>query len=108
MEIMGGMIRMQLMADFCRRLEDKEIIDAQGYHDVHLAGNMRINGGHPWPFEAILDELEERGIDRKRIRHELRCATANSTAISYLQMGRPETIIVHPDERFEDSGEDAA
>lgn len=29
----------------------------------------------------------------------------NSTAISYLQMGCPETIVVHPDEGFRDEAQ---
>lgn len=102
MEIMGGMIRMQLLTDFCRRLESKGLIDHENYKAVHLAGNMAINGSDQWPYEKVVTELSKRGIDEKRAWHELRSAMVNSTAISYLQMGRPETIIVHPDEGFRD------
>lgn len=102
MEIMGGMIRMQLLTDFCRRLERKGLIDQETYLDVHLAGNTAINGDEQWPYETVIAELSRRGVDEKKAWHELRSATANSTAISYLQMGCPETIIVHPDEDFRD------
>lgn len=105
MEIMGGMIRMQLLTDFCRRLESKGLIDPETYEAVHLAGNMAINGGDEWPYETVVTELSNRGVDERRAWHELRSAMANSTAISYLQMGSPETIIVHPDEGFRDEAQ---
>lgn len=102
LEIMGGMIRMQLLTDFCRRIESKELIDRDAYRAIHVAGNMAINGGDDWPYETIVKELSRHGVDEKRAWHELRSAAANSTAISYLSMGCPETIIVHPDEGFRD------
>jgi hypothetical protein len=95
MEIMGGMIRMQLLTDFCMRLERKRMIDHAAYRDVHLAGNMAINSLDDWPFEAVISELKKIGIEEKAAWRELHAATANSTAISYLQLGRPETIMVH-------------
>lgn len=104
MEIMGGMIRMQLLTDFCRRLERKGIIEEDGYKAIHVAGNLAINSGDKWPFETVISKASERGIDRRVLIRELRAATANSTAISYLQLGRPETIIVHPDNGFDSEG----
>jgi hypothetical protein len=100
MEIMGGMIRMQLLTDFCRRLERKNIINQDAYHAVHLTGNMAINGLKDWPFETVTAKLADYGVDEKLAWRELHSATANSTAVSYLQIGRPETIIVHPDGGF--------
>lgn len=97
MEIMGGMIRMQLMTDYCRQLQRKLMLDQDACMAIQLAGNRAINSGDEWPFEIVISELVKLGLDEKRAWHELRSATANSTAISYIQMGRPETIIVHPD-----------
>lgn len=105
MEIMGGMLRMQLLTDFCRRLESKGIIDRDAYIKVHTNGNLIINSGDEWPFERIIEELKEYGLDERLAWRELNAAAANSTAISYLQLGRPETIIVHPDERFPEETE---
>lgn len=107
MEIMSGMIRMQLLTDFCRRLETKRMIDHETYVDVHLAGNMAINGGADWPFEVVISKLVELGVDEGLAKRELFAATANSTAISYLHLGRPETVIVHPNEEFADDAEKA-
>lgn len=101
MEIMGGMIRMQLLTDFCSRLERLELIDAKTYRDVHFDGNTLINSGaHLWPFEEIIDGLSKWGIDQSMGYRELRTATANSTVIGYLQLGRPETVIIHSTEAF--------
>nr|BAH90596.1 IMP dehydrogenase/GMP reductase [uncultured bacterium] len=105
LEIMGGMIRMQLLTDFCRRMERKGLIDHETYEAIHLAGNMAINGGDDWPYETVVTEFSKHGVDEKRAWHELRSAVANSTAISYLPMGCPETIIVHPDEGFRDEAQ---
>jgi hypothetical protein len=100
MEIMGGMIRMQLLTDFCRHLERKNIIDPDAYRAVHVVGNLAINGLKDWPFEVIVSKLAEYGVEERTAWRQLAAATANSTAISYLQVGRPETIIVHPDKGF--------
>ncbi|MEP6186328.1 CHAT domain-containing protein [Roseibium sp.] len=109
MEIMGGIIRMQLLTDFCKRLEQKGIIDSETYRTVHLAGNMAINGGQEeWPFEQVIESLGDHGVDSGLARRELLAATANSTAISYLQLGRPETVIVHPNEGFAEEAEHAS
>lgn len=107
MEIMGGMIRMQLLTDFCRRLERDGHIDRDAYKTVHYDGNMSINTGQDWPFQSVIASLAEHGVDEKLAKRVLRLATANSTAISYLQMGRPETIIVHPDEGHAEMAEEA-
>lgn len=100
MEIMGGMIRMQLLTDYCRRLERKNIIDRKAYEAVHLSGNMAINSHEAWPFEVVIAELTKHGVDEQLAWRELVGAVANSTAISYLQLGRPETIMVHPEDGF--------
>ncbi|TAH37507.1 MAG: hypothetical protein EYC62_01075 [Alphaproteobacteria bacterium] len=97
MEIMSGMIRMQLLTDFLRRLLNKRIIDLQIYESVHMEGNTKINLGEDWPFEFVVSKLIDVGIDEQIVRKELYEAAISSTAISYLQLGRPETIIVHPD-----------
>lgn len=102
MEIMGGMIRMQLLTDFCRRLEQKNVIDHETYEAVHTRGNTAINGFEAWPFEVVIADLMERGVDKQLAWREIAGAAANSTAISYLQLGRPETIMVHPEDGFPD------
>lgn len=94
------MIRMQLLTDFCRRLERKGLVDQTLYHKIHLDGNMWINTAEEWRFEKVIENLVNHGISEKVAWFELEAAVVNSTAISYLQLGRPETIIVHPNDDF--------
>ncbi|HEU5048411.1 MAG TPA: CHAT domain-containing protein [Rickettsiales bacterium] len=101
MEIMSGMIRMQLVTDFLTRLEDKNIINEVLYKEIHLDGNIAINAGEDWPFEVLISKIVERSIDENLARKELYAATVNSTSLSYLQVGRPETIIIHKDNHQE-------
>lgn len=98
MEVMSGMIKMQLLTDFCRHLLKKKLIGDEAYNELHLVGSTAISSAAKWPFEAVIDDLVIRGIEEKRAWHELRSALSKSTAISYIQMGRPETIIIHPDD----------
>ena len=95
LEVMSGMIRMQLLTDYCKRMEKRELINRDSYFAIHAAGNAAINSTQIWPFESIVDLVVEKGVDESLARRELFASTANSTAISYLHMGRPETIVVH-------------
>ena len=101
LEIMSGMIRMQLLTDFCRQLLTKGLLDENGYREVHIAGNLSINSFQEWPFDAAIEAASKEGVREDMAKRELLSAAANSTAIGYLQLGRPETIIVHSDEHWE-------
>ena len=107
LEIMSGMIRMQLLTDFCRRLLQNGSIDEDSYKKVHMAGNIAINSREEWPFDRVIECALEQGLRENVAKKELLRAAANSTAISYLQLGRPETIIVHSDEHWKEVGSKA-
>lgn len=98
-EVVSGMLRMQLMTDFLRRLEDIKLITSEGYMDIHKTGNLAINSNAADPFAVVIDSLENAGVDRATALKELEFVIANSSAISYLQIGRPETIIIDDAER---------
>lgn len=97
LEIMSGMIRMQLLTDFLRRLQSLGLIDEAVYFDVHEKGNFAINSLQVWPFEAIIELLREHGVEIERASRELRTSAALSSATKYIQLGRPETLLIHPD-----------
>jgi hypothetical protein len=99
-EIVSGMMRMQLLTDFLMLLLAKKLIDKDAYFELHSRSNMSINGYSGDPFGELIAKLVERGIERKVVEHELQVAIANSSAISYLNVGRPETIILDTEERF--------
>jgi len=99
-EIVSGMIRMQLLTDFLRQLQAKKIIDDELYKKIHLIGNMAINGISNSPFDDVVDALVNEGMDRQNMMRELELAVSNSSAMSYLNVGRPETILIDTDERL--------
>lgn len=94
LDVVSGMLRMQLLTDFLQHLTLKKMITHENYLHVHNLGNTAINGGDPNPFSTILDALVELGIKRTDLTRELEFTVANSSAISYLHVGRPETIII--------------
>lgn len=101
LEIVSGMIRMQLLSDLNHALKDAKLINRQVYLDVGARGNAAINGEHEDPFAAILKMYEENGVPRDDLDRVFELAIANSSAISYLHLGRPETILVDLPERIE-------
>ncbi len=100
-EIVSGLLRMQLLTDLLRALETKNIITHDVYVDVHQHGNMAINGGHEDPFVEVSRLLQSAGVESHVIRRELEVAVVTSSVISYLNIGRPETILVDTKERYE-------
>lgn len=97
-EVVSGMLRMQVLTDFLRLLQRKEIVDEETYVAVHQNGNMAIDGGSVRPFEDVLELLEQKGGDS--LKAFLDRAIANSSALAYLNLGRPETILLDPMDRM--------
>ncbi|MCC8952721.1 hypothetical protein H8B02_04330 [Bradyrhizobium sp. Pear77] len=93
-EVISGLIRMQLLTDYLKLLLAKKSIDEDAYTRIHEEGNHAINGREADPFGVVLDELEKSGLSRSALKLELETALANSSALSYLLVGRPETIII--------------
>ncbi len=93
-EVVSGLLRMQLLSEFMHELLRKRLISEDQVLDVQLQGTQAINGLEPDPWEIVVAELTKLGIEEATVRRELRQATANSSAISYLNIGRPETILV--------------
>jgi hypothetical protein len=100
-EVVSGMLRMQLLTDFLLQLLSKDMIDEERYEQIHLHGNMAINGQILDPFASVLSRLEEIGLSRNTLESEFESAIANSSVISYLQIGRPETILIDDRTRVE-------
>lgn len=98
-EVISGLLRMQLLTDFLRHLEGKNAIDHDTYMRIHLEGNEAINGRAVDPFAVVLDALEKTGLTKGSLKLDLDTAVANSSALSYLLIGRPETIIIDDRDR---------
>ena len=93
-ETISGMLRMQLTTEFLRNLERKRLLDTAAYTSIHTDANMAINDGVEDPFAKLLDWVEVAGVNRDAAIRELRLTVATTTPISYLHLGRPETILV--------------
>lgn len=101
-ELVSGMLRMLLLTDYLMHLLSLGLITEQTYMAVHEQGNIWINTPEPDSFEKIDQLLMEHGLDRSRLQSERDIAIANSSFISYLQIGRPETISFVTAELLED------
>lgn len=108
LEIVSGMIRMQLLTDLNHALMDARLIDENIYQDVGSRGNMAINAGHPDPFAEILDMSEGAGVPRTDLNRIFELTIASSSAISYLHLARPETIVIDLPDRIEQQFKDMA
>jgi hypothetical protein len=101
-ELVSGMLRMLLLTDYLMHLFSLGMITEQIYMAVHEQGNIWINTPEPDSFERVDQLLIEHGVDRSRLRGERDIAIANSSVISYLQIGRPETISIVTAELLEE------
>ncbi|NKK59259.1 CHAT domain-containing protein [Rhizobium leguminosarum bv. viciae] len=99
-EIVSGMLRMQLLTDFLRLLEREKVINEETYFEVHKRGNIAINGASSRPFEDVLELLEKKGSEPRALKTYLDTAIASSSALAYLNVGRPETILLDTIERI--------
>jgi hypothetical protein len=98
-EIVSGMLRMQLLTEYMRKLNDDGLINESTYLKVHQFGNEVLNGRKMPPAAepfALVDQMlvSEFGLPQAELKSALQIAVANSSAISYLQLGRPETIAI--------------
>ncbi len=98
-EVVSGMLRMQLLTDYLRKLNRDGLIDEATYLKVHKFGNEALNGGETPPSPelfALVDQmlLNEFGLQIDELKSTFRTALASSSALSYIQLGRPETIVI--------------
>ncbi len=98
-EVVSGLLRMQLLTDFLHELLDNNLIDKETYIDIGTRGNIAINSDSLDPFALIIQMLVERGLGQLKLEKILESVVANSSVISYLQVGRPETISIDDKDR---------
>lgn len=99
-DVVSGMFRMQILTDFLRALLKSKLIDSNLYTRIHIDGNRAINSNQEDPLGQVLSMLEKLGHDRAMLQRELQFAVANSDIISYLHIGRPETILIDDPDRI--------
>lgn len=100
-EVVGGMLRLQLVTDILRNALHKNLIDEGQYTELLHDIGMAVNTMNEDPFRELHDRLVETGLEATRVEREARLAIATSSVISYRNIGRPETILVDDEERLQ-------
>lgn len=95
LEVVSGMLRRQLVTDILRHLEAVGQIvegDSQAlHHQLHGIIDSDLDD----PFLYIRRALLEYGIPEEKLDRETHIAIAASSTISYVHLGRPETILIN-------------
>lgn len=100
LEVVSGMLRMQASTDILRHLQGIGLLKEIDFERFHLLANRLNNGDSDDPFRDLQDYLIEYGIPEDRLAQEVHAAIAASSTISYLHLGRPETILINTEENL--------
>jgi hypothetical protein len=98
LEVVLGMIRNQAATDIVLHLEKSGFIEERELEkflaDIFLILDSDLHD----PFSHIHRKFIEAGICERELDIAIHEATAMSSAISYLHLGRPETILINTQE----------
>ena len=94
LEVVSGMLRRQLSTDIFRHLESLGLIAEVDSEDIHLLATSVVETQDD-PFSHLREVFLNYGIREDRLDQEIRMAIAASSTISYLHLGRPETIVIN-------------
>jgi len=100
-EVIGGMLRLQLVTDMLRHFLRKGLIPKDQFEGHMMHCCMEVNLLKDDPFAEVRARLIGSGLDTSRVDRELRLAVATSSVISYRNIGRPETILIDDQSRLE-------
>jgi hypothetical protein len=95
LEVVSGMLRRQVTTDILRHLEAAGLIGKDDSLDMHLQMHGLVDSQLDDPFSNVFQALLRYGIPKDRLDREIYNAIATSSTISYLHIGRPETILIN-------------
>jgi hypothetical protein len=100
LEVVSGMLRRQVTTDILRHLSGQGLIADEDVLNMspEMHGLTDLNIGDP--FSQIHQMLLDYGIPENRLDREIYTAVASSSTISYLHLGRPETIIINSEDNL--------
>lgn len=101
LEVVSGMLRRQLITDILRHLIHVKLLSQADFVALNYELSEIIEFHDEDPFLLAADKLIHLGVNEERLRKEMHIAIANSSMISYLHVGRPETIIINSKENLE-------
>ena len=95
LEVVSGMLRRQVITDILRHLEAEGLIRKDDSQDMHYKMQRLVDSDLDDPFSRVRQALLRYGIPGDRLDRETHTAIAASSTISYLHLGRPETILIN-------------
>lgn len=95
-EVVSGMLRRQATTDIIRHLESVGLLSHTP--DLHHQLHGIVDTATDDPFAQLHLALLDHGIPEDRLKQEIHIAIASSSTISYLHLGRPETIYINTPE----------
>lgn len=95
LEVVSGMLRRQVTTDILRHLEGVGLIAEADTRNMFQQMHWLADSDLDNPFSHIRQALLEYGISESRLDREIHTAIAASSTISYLHLGRPETILIN-------------
>ena len=100
LELVSGMLRRQLVTDILRHLVKRgDVAEPEELSLMrHLTDLMETKED---PFSEVRAALIEHGVEEALLDRETRKAIAASSTISYLHLGRPETILINTEKTLE-------
>ena len=84
------------------------MLDKDAFDALHLLSSQLQIDATPRSFDVLREALVEHGVDADRLDREIHTALATSSTISYVHMGRPETILINSEENVATWNERAA
>jgi hypothetical protein len=98
LEVVSGMLRRQAVTDVLRHLMAQGLIAEVDFQELHvnLCAMIDLEGGEAFP--KMRHKLLDYGIAGASLNREINAAIAASSTISYLHLGRPETIYINSNE----------
>jgi len=94
-EVVGGMLRMQLLTDILKPALLADKIRPDDYHDLLAKANFHANGEGREAIDYLEREVVARGIfSAEDFREVVTNTIPGSDTIRYAQMGNPETILI--------------
>lgn len=101
LEVVSGMLRRQALTDILHHLEEKALLPDGWSIEATSELQMLVDVSSPDPFANVQAEMAKWGVPNDDLEREIHSALANSSTISYLHLGRPETILINSMENLE-------
>lgn len=101
LEVVSGMLRRQALTDILHHFEGKGLLPEDWSIEATSELQMLVDVSSPDPFARVQVEMAKWGLSDDKLEREIYGALASSSTISYLHLGRPETILINSVENLE-------